>query len=72
MELRRLQGELKEQVSENTCRKEKLKELAIYHRGWEQYNSVLDALSKQIEVDFLKRYVSTLDIVGVACLVRLR
>ncbi|KAJ3410432.1 Transcriptional regulator [Chytridiales sp. JEL 0842] len=55
-ELRRLQGELRDQVSVNCKMKQKLKEVAVYYRGWEQYNSVLDALSKQIEVDFLKRY----------------
>ncbi|KAJ3203837.1 Transcriptional regulator [Entophlyctis luteolus] len=56
-ELRMLQSELREQVAENTKRKQIIKELASYHRGWEQYNGVLDAISKQIESDYLKRFV---------------
>ncbi|KAJ3328629.1 Transcriptional regulator [Blyttiomyces sp. JEL0837] len=55
-ELRQVQNELLEQMSENIRRKQILKDIASYYRGWEQYNSVLDALSKQIETDYVKRY----------------
>ncbi|KAJ3118181.1 Nephrocystin-4 [Phlyctochytrium bullatum] len=55
-ELRKLQQELRLVIMENTKRKQRLKEIACYHRGWEQYNMVLDALSKQIETDFVKRF----------------
>ncbi|TPX57742.1 hypothetical protein CcCBS67573_g09221 [Chytriomyces confervae] len=55
-QLRSLQEELRQQVSENTRRKRILKEIASFYRGWEQYNSVLDAISKQIESDYMKRY----------------
>ena len=40
------------------ARKQRLKEVAAYHRGWEQYCTVLDAVSKQIEADYTKRLVS--------------
>ncbi|KAJ3107201.1 Transcriptional regulator [Phlyctochytrium planicorne] len=55
-ELKRLQQELRTQVMENTRRKQRLKEAASFYRGWEQYNTVLDTLSKQIESDYLKRF----------------
>ncbi|KAI9344276.1 histone acetyltransferases subunit 3-domain-containing protein [Obelidium mucronatum] len=55
-ELRTLQKDLREQVDENKKRKQILLERASYYRGWEQYNSVLDAISKQIESDYLKRF----------------
>ncbi|KAI8620248.1 histone acetyltransferases subunit 3-domain-containing protein [Chytriomyces sp. MP71] len=55
-ELRMLQNELRQQVAENAKRKAVLKEIASFYRGYEQYNSVLDAISKQIESDYLKRY----------------
>ncbi|KAJ3219300.1 Transcriptional regulator [Dinochytrium kinnereticum] len=55
-ELRRLQQELRSQILENTRRKQRLREIASYYRGWEQYNLVLDAMSKQIEADYLKRF----------------
>ncbi|ORY48607.1 hypothetical protein BCR33DRAFT_657515 [Rhizoclosmatium globosum] len=56
VEMRALQSELRQQVAENTKRKQILHERASYYRGWEQYNSVLDAISKQIESDYLKRF----------------
>ncbi|KAJ3194325.1 Transcriptional regulator [Irineochytrium annulatum] len=55
-ELRRLQSELKDFAAENNRKKERLREVAAFHRGWEQYNSVLDTISKQIEADYMKRF----------------
>ncbi|KAJ3025770.1 UNVERIFIED_CONTAM: Transcriptional regulator [Siphonaria sp. JEL0065] len=55
-ELRAIQRDLRDQVEENKKRKQVLLERATYYRGWEQYNSVLDAISKQIESDYLKRF----------------
>lgn len=58
-ELRRAQAELRELMDENMARKQRLKEVAAYHRGWEQYCTVLDAVSKQIEADYTKRLKQT-------------
>ncbi|KAI9329244.1 histone acetyltransferases subunit 3-domain-containing protein [Zopfochytrium polystomum] len=54
-ELRRVQHDLLQQMLDNQAKKQRLKELAAYHRGYEQYCSVLDALSKQIEAGYAKR-----------------
>ncbi|KAI9341015.1 histone acetyltransferases subunit 3-domain-containing protein [Zopfochytrium polystomum] len=54
-ELRRVQAELRQLMNENNDRKQQLKRIAAYHRGYEQYCGVLDAISKQIEADYSKR-----------------
>ncbi|KAJ1541454.1 Transcriptional regulator, partial [Cladochytrium tenue] len=54
-ELRSLQTQLRTQADENLQRKRRLRELAGYYRGYEQYCGVLDALSKQIEADYTRR-----------------
>ncbi|KAJ3182868.1 Transcriptional regulator [Gaertneriomyces sp. JEL0708] len=55
-ELRKLQGQLREQVATNKIRKAQLKEVAEKWMAWQEYNSVLSDLNKNIEQAYNKRF----------------
>ncbi|KAI9205339.1 histone acetyltransferases subunit 3-domain-containing protein [Polychytrium aggregatum] len=55
-ELRRLQAELRSQVSVNRFRKDRLLEVAKKWMAWQEYNSLLDEINKQVEASYIKRF----------------
>lgn len=56
-EMRKLQKELKDQVTINVNRKTKLLKVVEGQLQYEQYKHILDGLDGQVEHSFLKRYV---------------
>jgi hypothetical protein len=59
-EMRKLQKELKDQVTINVNRKTKLLKVVEGQLQYEQYKHILDGLDGQVEHSFLKRYVRIL------------
>jgi hypothetical protein len=56
--LRSLQKELREVMKVNKARKQRLLGLVNNHLAYQEYNTILDDLDKQVEQGYLKRFVS--------------
>ncbi|TPX44222.1 hypothetical protein SeLEV6574_g04627 [Synchytrium endobioticum] len=58
-ELKKRQAELRKQVEINQSRKQKLREVAIGWKAWQEYSDVLEELNKQVYAAYAKRYQKT-------------
>ncbi|KAF9920383.1 Transcriptional regulator [Modicella reniformis] len=59
IELRSLQKELREVMKVNKARKQRLLGLVNNHLAYQEYNTILDDLDKQVEQGYLKRFRMT-------------
>lgn len=58
IKLRSLQKELRDVMKVNKSRKQRLLGLVNNHLAYQEYNTILDDLDKQVEQGYLKRFVS--------------
>lgn len=55
--LLRTQAQLKEQISINSSRKKRLLEIAKQFMGYQEYNTFLDDINKNVEQAYIRRFV---------------
>ncbi|KAJ3268960.1 Transcriptional regulator [Terramyces sp. JEL0728] len=56
--LQRTQTHLKEQISVNSSRKKRLLEIAKQYMGYQEYNTFLDDINKNVEQAYIRRFKS--------------